>query len=445
MRLARACKATLTLAAAIALPLCQARAQNAEHAAAEQARQSTAHYIRVVEDEPNNRIRLELAARSFEPADGKGPTVWLAGAVHIADKSFYESLQNFLDQKDVVLFEGVMPPGAGNLDKGAPAEGDDARAKATERRIRFLATVVERQKVQKGEYPATLQGAAGALEQRLSKIIASSLQDAWGHPFVYTVKHPGPADPAAPDDTFDITSLGADGKPGGDGPDHDISFSQQPPLKPSDVEQAEGIQTQMAKALGLVFQLDAMDHNRPNWRNSDMSVDQVQDRLDKAGADTGELFKMLDGSSFSAKLAGFLLRIIGLFPSISEMGKMVMVDVLANADDLLSAMPGGLGAMMDVIIKDRNQVVMDDLAGAIKEPGVKSVAIIYGAGHLPDMERRLAERFGYRESGENWFTAIDVSLAKTGMSAPQARQVRQMLQKQIQVQIKAAKRAAEQK
>jgi hypothetical protein len=106
-------------------------------------------------------------------------------------------------------------------------------------------------------------------------------------------------------------------------------------------------------------------------------------------------------------------------------------------------MPGGVGAMMDVIIKDRNQVVMDDLARAIKEPGIRTVAIIYGAGHLPDMEKRLADQLGYHETGEKWFTAIDVDLAKTGMSAAEVKQVRELIRTTIKRQIKAAKRAAE--
>ena len=43
----------------------------------------------------------------------------------------------------------------------------------------------------------------------------------------------------------------------------------------------------MAEAFGLVFQLDAMNHDGPAWRNSDMSIDQVQRRLDQAGAEGG--------------------------------------------------------------------------------------------------------------------------------------------------------------
>jgi hypothetical protein len=86
---------------------------------------------------------------------------------------------------------------------------------------------------------------------------------------------------------------------------------------------------------------------------------------------------------------------------------------------------------------------MDDLARAIKEPGIRTEAIINGAGHLPDMEKRLADQLGYHETGEKWFTAIDVDLAKTGMSAAEVKQVRELIRTTIKRQIKAAKRAAE--
>ncbi|MCH7792235.1 MAG: hypothetical protein IID31_08150, partial [Planctomycetes bacterium] len=96
-------------------------------------------FIRVVEDEQAGTLRLEIAIREYAMRHGPGPAVSLAGAVHIADAGFYEQLQAYLDALDVVLFEGVKPPGAGEY----PIEATDARrAQLTKRRIRFVATVV---------------------------------------------------------------------------------------------------------------------------------------------------------------------------------------------------------------------------------------------------------------------------------------------------------------
>ncbi len=429
-----------------------ARAQNGAPAVkAEPAATVSSRYARVVEDDEKQTLKLEMAVHSYVPQAGDGPTVYLAGAVHIADRSFYKELQAFLDAKEVVLFEGVKPPGAGRLDHELATETDEDKAAATTRRIRFLATCIEKYRLKRKAYPESLAAVVEGSGTRIGKLIEGSLKDAWGNEIAYTVKPealekpaPGAALPAAPPDPFELTSLGADGKPGGEGGDSDIRLSGQDPLAEGEVEEGgEGIQTLLANALGLVFQLDAMDHNKPNWRNSDLSVDQVQERLDKAGAESGQLFQMLDGSSFSAKFAGVILKIISLFPSVQAMGKMMMVDMLANADELLGAMPGGMGAMLNVIIKDRNQVVMDDLDQALKErPPHKDIAIIYGAGHLPDMEQRLTERFGYKESGVQWFAAIVVDLKKTGLTPAQVKTTREMLKNQIQRQIKIAKQQA---
>lgn len=57
-----------------------------------------------------------------------------------------------------------------------------------------------------------------------------------------------------------------------------------------------------------------------------------------------------------------------------------------------------------VIIGERNRVAMDELEAAFKE-GCSKVAIFYGSGHLPDMDRRLREQFCLVPTGINWRTA----------------------------------------
>ena len=86
--------------------------------------ESGAKFIRVVEEDDGGVVRLEIAIREYGPIAGEGPVVSLAGAVHIADAVFYERLQSYLDALDVVLFEGVKPPGAGE-DPGRPLGGPE--------------------------------------------------------------------------------------------------------------------------------------------------------------------------------------------------------------------------------------------------------------------------------------------------------------------------------
>jgi len=404
-----------------------------------------AKFIRVLTEDDGKTLKLQLAARTLVKADGTGPTLYLTGAVHIADRTFYESLQKFLDQKDVVLFEGVKPPGAGSMQHAKLGDSAEERITATKRRIQLLALFVEKYKAAKTDYPAKLDALPTGIEPKLAKMLTPGMDtDAWGHPLVYQLTTTEKKDDDGPvrESHFDIISYGADGKPGGDGPDADIAYSKQKPVKATDLKEEEGIQQQLAQSMGLVFQLDCMDHNKPNWRNSDLSVDQVQDRLEMGGADADELFSMLSGSSFMGKVAGLVLKFVGSMPTLSTMLKMMMVDMLANADEMMGSLPGNMGAMMDVIIKDRNQVVMDDLAAVIKnEPNIKTIGIIYGAGHLPDMEERLASQLGYHQTGEQWFTAITVDVTKTGMGVKEANRIRDMMKSMMQKQVKGLKKS----
>ena len=45
--------------------------------------------------------------------------------------------------------------------------------------------------------------------------------------------------------------------------------------------------------------------------------------------------------------------------------------------------------------------------------GKKRIAVFYGAGHLPDMERRLIADYGFQRNGETWLTAWQLLPTKT--------------------------------
>jgi hypothetical protein len=191
-----------------------------------------------------------------------------------------------------------------------------------------------------------------------------------------------------------------------------------------------------------------MDNNKPNWRNSDLSVDQVQARLEKAGANADALFSMLDGSSFMGQIAGAVVRFMGSTPESRAMLKIMLIETLAHSDEALAGAPGKMGRMMSVLIQDRNAVVIDDLKKVVAtEPNVKSVAIIYGGGHLPSMQKRIETELGYRPVGDTWRTAMSVDARDSGLSAERLRRMREMFDRTFERQAKAAaaRRAAEQR
>jgi hypothetical protein len=453
-----------SLRAAFVLPFLLAPAlaqQPAPHApapkpaAAEPAYQA-APYQRIVESPDTGKISLQMAVREFAPPRDGMPRVYLAGAVHVGREDFYKDLQAFLDAQEVVLFEGVKPPGAGDpaMDD-APAQTDAEKAKATERRIRFVAMAVERFRAKNGRLPASFDDLVQGSGERIGALLKGATSDAWGRPLAYAplpAEEPEPGEAATgkpepahaahpahapgPHSTgYDITSAGPDGVAGAPGSD-DLRFSDQKPLsRPETGDRSEGIQQKLADALGLVFQLNAMNHDRPNWRNSDLAVDQVQARLDKAGANADQLFSMLDGSSLFSRIGSLALTVMSQTDEQKAMLRVMMIELIGRADQLMQAGGGGFGMgganagkMMSVLLEDRNAVVLADLKKLVQsEQPPATVGIIYGAGHLPTMERHIVQDLGYTPAGDTWRTAIDVDPAAAGIAPAELKQMRAMM------------------
>ena len=382
-------------------------------------------YLRVTEERGGNVLKLEVAVRELR-AEGK-PTVFLAGAVHIGDRSFYEALQAFLDTQGVVLFEGVKPAGTGDIANDLDLS-DAARVARTEHRLRFLGIAALAFKKEHGTSPESLGELAEGVSGRVAPFVKAAMDDAWGNPIALT---------RTPAGKVDLASFGSDGEPGGEGAAADLRLSDQAPITRDERgEGGHGLQQKLAETLGLVFQLDAMTHDHDNWRSSDMSIDQVQQRLDESGANL-DVLGMLEGGSFGMKVAGFFLDFIAMLPGGSDMMKLAMLEVLSRADELLAASGEELAGLMDVILKDRNTVVLADLKKVVEsEPDVKTIAVIYGAGHLVDLEQRLREDLGYAPAGDTWNAAITLDLRKAGMTPRDARMIRDLLRRTIDGQLR---------
>ena len=88
-------------------------------------------------------------------------------------------------------------------------------------RLDNAANRVEMYKLEVGRYPAKLaellEKPAGLERWNGPYARSSDLKDQWGNPYVYTV----PGHEGRP---FDLTTLGADGKPGGEGRDRDRTW-----------------------------------------------------------------------------------------------------------------------------------------------------------------------------------------------------------------------------
>ncbi len=400
-------------------------------------------YLRVQEIEETGGASLQIALRRFQ----RGPTepvLTLVGVAHIGQPEYYAALEERLDAHDLVLFEGVGPIWA-KLGEDAT---DRDRAAATKSRIRMIGVSAMQRRAAGGEVDSIDDTWADATGYE-ARLIKAAAVDAWGTPLRFE----------ATDEEFVIESLGADGASGGRGVDADLSFADLPPVAPDEIEATDGIQIQMAGAAGLVFQLSSMDYDKPHWVNSDTTAEALSYAL--AGMDPDDarpgggvpatgggdpLFDLMSGRGMIGKIAGGLLKFIGASPQSRAMLRLMLIETLANADEMMDLAGGmggedaGMSRMMEVLIDQRNEVVLDDIRAAIEDArdgeGPETIAIFYGAGHLAEMERSLAE-MGYRPTETEWLDAIGVDPESTGMSRQQLGGMRAMMKRMIETQTNA--------
>jgi len=394
-------------------------APSAPVVSAEKSAEEKLDWTRTVTDD--NASTLEIASREYRPISGTGPVVHLVGAIHIGEASYYKALQQHLDAMDLILFEGVKPGALQSVDNAT----DDDRATITTARIRLLATVIEKNRSKDKKLPESLDALAASATNQVKRLIESCRVDGWGHPLTYTISPAG---------TFDLVSLGADAAIGGEGVHADLKLSDQKPLSDDEKGAGVGIQQKMATALDLQFQMTGINYDRPNWINSDMSMEALATRMKSQGQSIEPLMKMMDGSSPMAGLAGIVLGMIKSNPRMQTMVKMMLISTLGAADETMGNMPGNMGTFFKVIVEDRNQVVMHDLQKVVQEkPDLKSIGIFYGAGHLPGMDKDML-KLGYQRGPVTWFQGVVVDLKGGGITPAEAAQYKKMAEQMLKSQ-----------
>lgn len=171
------------------------------------------------------------------------------------------------------------------------------------------------------------------------------------------------------------------------------------------------MQGMMGELLGLQFQKDGIDYKAKNLVHADMS----QEELEKAaGGDMSRVLPMMKifQDPKVAKQMVPLMRMMRTLgkgfmegnPAMKNNLKSMMAKQMGNAD--FGSMPGG-DEMMRVIIVERNKVALGVLDKELEKRKSGKIAIFYGAGHMPDMEKRLAEK-GWRQTNKSWDAAWTV-------------------------------------
>ncbi len=223
------------------------------------------------------------------------------------------------------------------------------------------------------------------------------------------------------------------------------------------------LQKDLAESLGLVFQLEAINYARTNFRNSDLSVQELRDLMDKddepAAPDSPKekrkneafetLLKAMEGNSLFGTLLKAGFKLVGGSPKLQAMTKLALIEALGGIRGDLSRMkslPEDMQRLMEVLIQTRNDAVLKDLRAELKRAAPPaSISVFYGAGHMDDLERRVRREFGYRVESDLWLPAFTVDYTKAGLSVIEATLLRTMVQRQMQEMLATEKEPAKPK
>jgi len=363
---------------------------------------------------------LEIASRRYTaPEDSGIPDVWLVGVTHIGNGEYYDSLSSLLSNVDVVLYESVMPAGARPHD----ADNDTQRRSSTQDGLELLSSTASRC----GELPGSaeeLAECAGRIDLRMGGWIRNASVDAWGRPVVF--QH------HAEDGTLRLVSVAADGQLE---TEDDLVVDVRLETGEDDQEgPPRNLQAMLADALGLRFQLESMPYEAINWRVSDMTIGQVETAFASRGLQFDVLGDMLSGASLPAQLINMMLALIPIGDSLSNGAvsdgiKVVLIELLGSPGVLnITDQQFGEG-FHEVIVVERNRIPLLDLDRMIeREATVNSVAILYGAAHMPDMAQQLlASGHGYEEAEARWDPAITVDLARSALSERDRKSIRRSI------------------
>ncbi len=205
-----------------------------------------------------------------------------------------------------------------------------------------------------------------------------------------------------------------------------------------------GVQAGLARALGLVFQLDAIDYRRPHFINSDVKPDQLAGQAQqRADAHPGEkkedlMSTMMDALQGSGAIGAMMNQVIGVLgktPEMQEMTKAVLVEALGSAGELIglarTASPE-MRDLFDTLLTDRNAIVIADLRTQLaKRQPTDTIAIFYGAAHMDEIATSLRTQLDYLPTQQEWLPAFTADPAKGGTNALQLRFMIEMAKMQL--------------
>lgn len=167
----------------------------------------------------------------------------------------------------------------------------------------------------------------------------------------------------------------------------------------------------MTDLLDLEHQLDGINYKRDQFVHADLSPTEFAESMRKrkesvfgyavrlfAASSVQQAVQKKNGTEDMAMFAAMFS------PDRASALKRAMAPQFVNMEMTMFLVDGPKGS---TLISARNQKAIDILVEKIGE-GKKKIAIFYGAGHLPDLERRVVKQLKLKRGKTRWLQAWDL-------------------------------------
>lgn len=200
-----------------------------------------------------------------------------------------------------------------------------------------------------------------------------------------------------------------------------------PSERPDDASPISQLQTGMKDLLDLTFQLDHIDYSPRNLVHADMTPEELarafKEEFQKSASPSAQGFLDTLAASLGGGSAGqqandsaTSIRLMMALASSDRARrvKILFAEQLLRLDEDMKQLGGILSG---ALIEQRNTKCLQVMERQLKG-GTKKVAIFYGAGHFPDMEKVLREKYGFVRGPAEWIPAWDLTRSSKPAELP---------------------------
>jgi hypothetical protein len=185
------------------------------------------------------------------------------------------------------------------------------------------------------------------------------------------------------------------------------------------------LQVGMKSLLGLAFQLEVIRYDRPHFVHADLDPETFFRLQSERGESLlGLMFRAMleeqrrQAAHPQAALSGFQLMMALLSSDRAHSLKLLLGQQMDQMESLLAGIDESQDGHGSVLVSGRNAHAIRVLEKQLQK-GRRNLGIFYGAGHMPDLERRL-ESMGFNRESERWLVAWDIRRERSASGSAEA-------------------------